>query len=399
MYPFASLPENLIAFCDVLRRVHGFQIGPAELRDAARALEVVPIHDARAVRNALRPILSGSAGQAEVFDRAFRDFFLPEGAGVRQARLPPPGVPPSEPGGEATDRRASLREDASREADVEGPGDEHGRSGAAVDTSESEGAPRVEMLRTSYSPLHGAGETPTLVRADEAWRAAAGRLVRRVRAGRSRRWRPAVRGRRFDLRRTLRSSLQTGGEIGRPRWLARPRRNPRFVVLIDGSRSMSPYTDAALRMSVAIASVTTRVEVFTFSTTLRCVTRDVRRAAAGEPRRLPALHYAWGGGTSIGRCLYEFIRDHGGRLLGNDTLVIIVSDGLDLGQPEILRDAMRELHRRSAGVVWLNPLLDTPGYEPTAGGMRAARPFVTTFASVSDAESFDRLSRLVRERT
>jgi uncharacterized protein with von Willebrand factor type A (vWA) domain len=397
MYPFASLPENLAAFCDTLRRAHGFQIGPAELRDAARALEVVRLDDERAVRHALRPILSGSEAQALVFDRAFRDFFLPEGAGVQQGRLPPRGAPGSAPAEQAMSRRTSLH-DSAGEADAVGVDDEHGRSKAAIDASDSEAAPRVEMLRASYSPLHGSSEAPTLTRAGEAWRAAAGRLVRRVRAGRSRRWRPAVRGRRFDLRRTLRSSLQTGGEVGRPRWLARPRRNPRFVVLIDGSRSMSPYTDAALRMSVAIASVTTRVEVFTFSTTLRCVTRDVRRAAAGESRRLPALHRAWGGGTSIGRCLHEFIRADGGRLLGNDTLVIIVSDGLDLGPPEILRDAMRELYRRSAAIVWLNPLLDTAGYEPTAGGMRAAMPFVTTFASVRDAGSFDRLSKVIRER-
>jgi uncharacterized protein with von Willebrand factor type A (vWA) domain len=77
---------------------------------------------------------------------------------------------------------------------------------------------------------------------------------------------------------------------------------------------------------------------------------------------------------------------------------MIASDGLDVGEPETLRDAMSELHRRSAGLVWLNPLLETPGYEPTARGMSAARPYVTTFASVSDVESFARLSRLVRVR-
>jgi uncharacterized protein with von Willebrand factor type A (vWA) domain len=75
-----------------------------------------------------------------------------------------------------------------------------------------------------------------------------------------------------------------------------------------------------------------------------------------------------------------------------------VSDGLDVGAPDTLRDAMRDLHRRSAGVVWLNPLLDTEGYEPTAAGMRAARPFVTTFTSVNDQAGLARLSRLVRLR-
>ena len=77
---------------------------------------------------------------------------------------------------------------------------------------------------------------------------------------------------------------------------------------------------------------------------------------------------------------------------------MIVSDGLDVGAPDMLRAAMSELHRRSAGVVWLNPLLETEGYEPTAGGMRAARPYLTTFTSVNDALRLARLSRTVRIR-
>ena len=392
MYPFAGLPENLAAFCGVLRRGYGFQIGPAELGDAARALELVPLLDERAVRDALRPILCSSAEEARRFDHAFREFFLPEGAGVPQEQLPPRPAQRQSAMSAASEPRARRPP-----ADVNVDETEDGVQRSPIGISETE-AEEPELLRTAYSPWRGEGDAPTLARADEAWRAAAGRFVRRVTIGRSRRWRPALRGRRFDLRRTLRASVQTGGEIGRPRWLARTRRNPRFVMLIDGSRSMALYTDPALRMAVALASVTTRVEVFAFSTTVRNVTRDVRRAAAGERRAMPSLHHAWGGGTSIGRCLHEFTRTDGGRLLGRDTLVIVVSDGLDLGPPEILRDAMRELHARSAGIVWLNPLLATPGYEPTALGMHVALPFVTTFASVSDAVSFDRLVPRVNRR-
>ena len=179
-----------------------------------------------------------------------------------------------------------------------------------------------------------------------------------------------ARGRRFDLRRTLRAGLQTGGETLSPRWLRRPRRAPRIVLLVDGSRSMSAYARTALQIAVALASATMRVEVFTFSTGLQRVTDDVRRAAAGELRRLDRLHHAWAGGTSIGACLRDFLRRFGERMVGRDTVVMIASDGLDVGAPDVLRDAMRELHRRSAGVVWLNPLLETEGDEPTAAGMQ-----------------------------
>jgi uncharacterized protein with von Willebrand factor type A (vWA) domain len=162
---------------------------------------------------------------------------------------------------------------------------------------------------------------------------------------------------------------------------------------------MGRYAETALQAAIAIASATMRIEVFTFSTALRRITNDVRRAAAGDVHRIEGLERAWAGGTSIGVCLRDFLRRFGERLIGRETVVLIVSDGLDVGDVEVLRAAVRELHRRSAGLVWLNPLLETAGYEPTAAGMKAARPYVTTFASVNDAAAFARLSRLVRVRT
>ena len=402
MYPFASLPENLVAFCWVLRRDHGFRIGPGELHDAARALEVVNLSDEHTVRHALRPILSGTLDDVTVFDQAFADFFHPGPAGVRQdewlsARREP--GPDADDGVERFEqgRWAMPSQADAEEADV--APDARGGPVTPLDTSDSDLEQAALLARSSYSPLEAESkDVPTLARAGSAWREAARSLVRRLELGLSRRWRPSRHGRRFDLRRTLRVSLQTGGEALTPRWLHRPRRTPRLVLLVDGSRSMSDHAQTMLRVAVAMASTTMRVEVFTFSTALQRVTRDVRRAAAGEARHLASVQYAWGGGTSIGVCLREFLRRFGERLLGRDTVVVIASDGLDVGEPEMLRGAMSELHRRSAGLVWLNPLLETVGYEPTARGMRAARPYVTTFASVTDLASFIRLSRLVRVR-
>jgi hypothetical protein len=402
MYPFASLPENLIAFCAVLRRDHGFRIGPGELHDAARSLEVVDLSDEHAVRNALRPILSATLRDATVFDQAFTDFIFPGPAGVRQDQMPSTR---REPGADADGREEPFDQERRTtpshvDADAVDVAPEV-RDGpiAPLETTDSDLEEAALLARSSYSPLEADGtDAPDLTRAESAWRDAARSLVRRLHVGLSRRWRPARHGQRFDLRRTLRVSLQTGGEALTPRWLRRPRRTPRFVLLIDGSRSMSAHARTTLQVAVAMASITMRIEVFTFSTALQRVTSDVRRAAAGETRHLESVQYAWGGGTSIGVCLREFLRKFGERLLGRDTIVIIASDGLDVGEPDTLRSAMSELQRRSAGLVWLNPLLETPGYEPTARGMTAARPYVTTFASVTDVASFARLSRLVRVR-
>ena len=367
MYPAGSLPANLIAFCGVLRRDHGFRIGAAEASEAARALEVVGVHDERTVRNALRPVLSRTAEDARAFDPAFTSFFFPPS--------------PDDAGGHV---HLSVRD-----AGVDSPSVEGRVSGR-----------RVASGGTGYSPLEieAGGEAPWLLPADAAWHDAGRALVRRLHLGLSRRWRPRPRGGRFDLRRTLRASLQTGGEPLAPRWLRRPRRTPRIVLLVDGSRSMGTYAETGLQIAVAIASATMRVEVFTFSTALQRVTDDVRRVAAGEARLFRPATYAWAGGTSIGGCLQEFLRRFGGRMAGRDTLLVIASDGLDVGSVDMLREAMRELHRRSASVVWLNPLVDTPGYEPTASGMRAARPYIQTFTSVQDAAGLRRLARMLRLR-
>ena len=153
----------------------------------------------------------------------------------------------------------------------------------AFESSGDEDEEAALVATSSYSPLAAdASDAPELPRLDRAWRDAARVFVRRLQLGLSRRWRPASRGRRFDLRRTLRASLQTGGEPLAPRWLRRPRRAPRIVLLVDGSRSMSAYARTALQLAVALASATQPgggVHVFD-----RPPAGD-RRRAAGRGRR------------------------------------------------------------------------------------------------------------------
>lgn len=397
-FPFESLPENLAAFCALLRREHRFRVGPRELQDAARALELAELGDERAVRDTLRPVLTSSLEDVRVFDAAFDRFFhrIERGAPPRDALAAAVDDRPRSPEGSPVVRDAEPLSAAARPRGTDEGSDEAGKGegagGPVQRISDETDERRVWMLRTSYSPIEAEGAAPDLEPAGRAWREAASALVSRVRRGRSRRWIPARRGPRFDVRRALRVSLATAGDVVMPRWRARPRRRPRFVLLIDGSRSMSAHAAPALATAVALSAVSRSVETFTFSTALRRVTPDVRRAAAGERRRL-RLHHAWGGGTTIGACLREFLEEFGERLLTRDTLVIVVSDGLDVGRPDVLRDAMARLSRRAAGVVWINPLLETPGYQPTAAGMRAARPFVTKLAAVPDAAGLLRLAR------
>jgi uncharacterized protein with von Willebrand factor type A (vWA) domain len=397
MYPFASLPANLAAFCAALRRDHGFRIGPRELEDAARALQVTSIAEERAVRDALRPVLSRSLEDVRCFDQAFDQFFHRRADLARAERAEAgPADTPRKPTRERRPASAAGSTDGGEDDEAPHPGSAVVAASDGADPGAA--AATAGILRSAYSPAEAEGSALDLAPVDRAWRAAAAVFVARVDTALSRRWKPALAGRRFDLRRTLRASLHTGGEAVLPRWQARPRLRSRFVVIIDGSRSMAAHRRPAVAAAVAIAGVVPRVAVFVFSTALREITGDVRRAAAGEHRRVPELHQAWGGGTGIGTCLRELVHRYGTQLLGADTVVIIASDGLDLGPPDALRQAMARIHRRVAAIIWLNPLIETAGYQPTAAGMRTARPFVSTFAWAGDAGGLVRLARVVRVR-
>jgi len=394
-YPFSSLPDNLAAFCASLRRDHQFNIGPRELMDAARGLEIADLADERAVRDVLRPILSKTYENALAFDPAFNRFFrAAEAVAPREVPgLPPRDLAPSASEGAVTTRTRPAMSDGT---DVEVAAAET-VAGAVRQVADAEDDAMATRLRASYSPLESDGTPLVFEPPGREWVEAAAALAARVHAGASRRWRPALRGPRFDFRRTLRTSLHTGGEPVTWRWRARPRRQPRFVLLIDGSRSMGASAHPALQVAVALSAVSPKTETFTFSTMLRRVTRDARLASAGE-RRVVQVQQAWGGGTTIGACLDEFLLHFSERLLGPDTVVMIASDGLDVGRPDLLRDSMARLARQSAAVVWLNPLLDTPGYEPTAIGMSLARPYVSVLTSVRDPASLGSLARTLRVR-
>ena len=227
---------------------------------------------------------------------------------------------------------------------------------------------------------------------------AAAALVSRIRIRRSRRLKPMRQGSRLHFRRVFRRSASSGGEMVLPAWSGPSRRQARFLLFCDGSRSMSPYAGRFLQFAYALIRKARRVEVFLFSTDIRRITDELRRDARGRLPPLTGLGAEWDGGTRIGESLERFLREHGQRMLGGDSLVIIASDGLDAGETDRLSRSMAELHRRSAGVIWLNPLLSLRGYLPEAEGMKAALPYIDIFSEACDPLSFRKLAKRISFR-
>jgi uncharacterized protein len=200
-----------------------------------------------------------------------------------------------------------------------------------------------------------------------------------------------------DLRRTLRASLRYGGEPFERRW-REPSRKPRPLVFVcDVSGSMEPYARMLLQYLHAYVVARRRVEAFVFGTRLTRVTRELgRRDHDAALARVAATASDWSGGTRIGESIAELNRTHG-RRIGRGSVVVILSDGWDRGEPEELAAEMARLSRCSHLLVWLNPLKAHTGYEPLTRGMQAALPYVDHFLAGNSIASLTELAELLED--
>jgi uncharacterized protein with von Willebrand factor type A (vWA) domain len=218
-------------------------------------------------------------------------------------------------------------------------------------------------------------------------------IARRVATRVSRRTRQARRSPRVDLRRTIRASLRRGGEIIDLAYRRRRVQKTRVVLLADVSGSMDLYSRFVIQFIYALHQALRQVETFVFSTSLTHVTdalseSTLHQALDEVSRQVPD----WSGGTKIGQSLQAFLARYG-EVITRRTVVLIISDGWDTGEIETLRTAMQALQRRAGRVVWLNPLLGSPGYEPICQGMQVALPYIDTFAPAHNLESLRQLER------
>ncbi len=210
---------------------------------------------------------------------------------------------------------------------------------------------------------------------------------------RSRRRERSDTGDRLDLRRTVRAAMRSGGEpIGVAR-TTRGERTRRVVLLLDVSGSMEAYARVLIRFAHAAVVGRGRVEAFALGTRLTRMTRqlgshDVDQAVADAAEEV----VDWSGGTRLGEAIGHFNQEWGVRGMARGSIVVILSDGWDRGDPEEMAEEMARLHRTAHRVVWVNPLKAGPGYEPTARGMAAALPHIDRFLEGHSLRSLQTLA-------
>jgi uncharacterized protein len=373
-----GLLHTTVHFCRELRQ-RGVLATPAEAVDAARALDAIDVGDEREVYLALRAVLVGRVEDYPHFDEVFHAVWAADEADAPQRRErrdddQEPNLPEVE---KLTPRPAPA---VSLDRWIQ-PGQE--------DDEEPVGMPTVgdtEALGTKDFGTFGSAEL------DEIHRVAA-RLARRLVARPSRRWRTVRRGPRVHPRRTLRQGLRTGGEVVQLAFRRRRLKRTKLVLLCDVSGSMDLYSRFLLQFLYAMQNAFSRVETFVFSTRLRRVTMQLRGDSyRGALRQLAAEVREWSGGTRIGESLAQF-NEGWPRLVDRRTVVVVLSDGWETGDPETLGEAMRAIRRRAGKTIWLNPLAGSPDYQPLTRGMQAALPHVDHFASAHNLASLQALVR------
>ena len=196
----------------------------------------------------------------------------------------------------------------------------------------------------------------------------------------------------------MRAAIRSGGEPIERHFRAPSTRLRRLVLVLDVSGSMEPYARALLRFVHAAVAGRQKVEAFALGTRLTRITRELNSrdpdiALAAAAHRVTD----WSGGTRLGEGLRRFNDEWGVRGLARNSIVVILSDGWDRGDPDTLREQMERLHRVTHRLVWVNPLKVTPGYAPLARGMAAALPHVDAFVEGHSVAAMEELIRVIGE--
>jgi len=379
--------RNVVHFARALRAA-GLPVGPGRVLEALRAIETVGFERRDDLYWTLHAVFVSRQDQREIFDQCFHIFWRDPKLleRMRHLLLPQVDIGGAEEGEEAS-RRVAEAFAPEREPGRGGDGDEPEAPEVEIDAfmtySERELLQHKDFEQMSAEEL-----------------AAARREIRRMRLPfmqvPTRRFTPHPRGRRIDLRRTLRQSMRGGGaaiDLARKKRL---RRHPPLVILCDISGSMSRYSRMLLLFMHTLTNDRDRVHSFLFGTRLTNITRHLRRRDIDIAlARITETVEDWGGGTRIGHCLRQFNLEWSRRVLGQGALVLLITDGLDREAGAGLEAEMERLHKSCRRLIWLNPLLRFDAYAPISAGARAMVRHVDELRTVHNLESLRQLAEVL----
>lgn len=368
--------DRLVGFGRELR-ARGLPVGTGRILSFCRAAAVLAPLDRSRVYLAGKTTLVSRPEDFPAFDRAFDDYFRNR---------------------DFDDVMKKLFDFGSKSEAPPEPKDVTGSSWEAAGEAEpAEGEDVLHIVASSAEVLR----TKSFDELTEVERAAVNQSIRRLRLNlperSARRTRRSSTGGRFDLRGTVRRSFRTHGEPFERAWRDRHVRPRPLVLILDVSGSMSPYARALMQFGYAAATAGRKVEVFCFGTRSTRITRALRTKDPGRAiDEVAAAVHDWEGGTRIGESLRQILDRFGQSTALRSAIVVLCSDGLERGDPELLTAQLTRLARLTHKIVWVNPLAGDPRYLPLAKGMAAALPHIDKFLPGHNLASLEDLARVVQ---
>jgi uncharacterized protein with von Willebrand factor type A (vWA) domain len=374
----AGLIENIVRFSFLLRD-NGIAVSLAAVIDAIAGLPLIDISRLDAFQCLLRINFISCKEDLSKFDTLFYDYWLPKERTT--LKIPAEGIGEQE---EEQDHLTSFKEKTDY-----------------LKTTQNAEPKDIKQWALHYSPqaLPEADEIQTLLfdgsqEVYEAINKILQPLANRV----SRRFQYTIRGKEISLRKILRKNMQFGGELILLDFRNKRLKKRRVIFFCDVSGSMDIYTLMILQFIHALKRIDRRTEIFFFSTDLSRGTPQFDTSDfTSVITQIPGIIDDWGGGTRIGHCLKLFNETFGKRQLSSKDIVMILSDGWDRGEIDVLDSQMAFLKRKAYKIIWLNPLIRTRDYEPICQGMSAALPYVDYFLPMGNLKDLRSIGKTLKK--
>ena len=375
-----TLLQQITDFCRLLRQM-GVNVTTTNQLSWCESVQLIDIGEREAFYHTARTNLIAGEADRETFDTAFNLFW----------RYPRPEFQAVETE-EETPEPSSLQElsDASDEQDIVD-------QWLDTETEDSEEGQEDDPVAYSAEDLLTRKDFSEFTKEDmEKARKIVAKLAAILATKLSRRKVVGKKGKTIDFRRSWRQSLMHGGE---PLELIRKQqkiKKTKILLLCDVSGSMDCYAKFLIQFIYGMQQELREVEVAVFSTHLTNITGLLRRKGLAEGlNEVANVVPDWSGGTKIGESLLEFYRQFAPSLSASRSVVILISDGWDRGDVDVLRRSMEMLHRHAHRLIWLNPLLGSDGYQPICRGIRTALPYVDYFLPAHNLESLAQLTKIL----
>ncbi len=382
------LMTRMVGFVDHLR-LNGFVVSPAETRSALATMTHTKGHT-EADRQRLKTLLSSCREEWDSFDDLFEAYWFARGK-ERQTRHASESIVRKTPKlprawQNHLDEQDSSSSKHAPQIEEEGHVQTDGKASGRLMASD-----KAALEKTDFRQF----VNPAEIAESEAL---AYRLARAIRYRQSRRYRLASKGGKLDLRRTIRTNLHHGGEPIDLAFKTKPDRPVRIIVMLDVSGSMKHYSRFFLQFIKGLVGQWAQTDAYLFHTKLIRVTDTLRdKNPMKAMTRLSLMADGFGGGTRIGDCLGVFNDHYAKKAINSRSVIMIFSDGYDVGPPEKMTTELERLKKRVKRLVWLNPLLGWKNYEPVTAAMDAAMPYIDHFAAANTLEALAAIESDLRQ--